>query len=61
MPVMNVNIRAGRSLEQKDALAREITQAVHETIGALRESRYVLILENPGSLHFKDGQPLPEF
>ena len=34
MPVIQCDIRAGRSAEQKEALAREITRVVHETIGA---------------------------
>ncbi|GAB6060773.1 hypothetical protein JCM31598_38900 [Desulfonatronum parangueonense] len=61
MPVIQCDIRAGRTPEQKQALAREITRVVHETIGAPREYIYVLIRETPGAHHFKNGQPLPEF
>jgi len=40
MPVIQCDIRAGRSAEQKQAMAREITRAVHETIGAPVEYIY---------------------
>ncbi len=61
MPVIQCDIRAGRSPEQKQALAREITRVVHETIGAPVEYIYVLIRETPGAHHVKGGQALPEF
>ena len=34
MPVIQSDIRAGRSAAQKQALAEEITRVVHETIDA---------------------------
>ncbi len=34
MPVIQCDIREGRTEEEKQALAREVTRAVHETIGA---------------------------
>ena len=48
MPIIQCDIREGRSDEQKGALAREITRVVHETIGAPVEYIYVLIRETPG-------------
>jgi phenylpyruvate tautomerase PptA (4-oxalocrotonate tautomerase family) len=34
MPVIQCDIRKGRTEEEKQALAREITRVVHETIGS---------------------------
>lgn len=61
MPIIQCDIRAGRTPEQKEALAREITRVVHETIDAPLEYIYVLIRETPGAHHIKAGEPLPEF
>lgn len=61
MPIIQCDIRAGRTEEQKKAMAREITRVVHETIGAPVEYIYVLIRETPGAHHTKGGQQLPEF
>jgi 4-oxalocrotonate tautomerase family enzyme len=61
MPVIQCDIREGRTEEQKRALAREITRVVHETIDAPLEYIYVLIRETPGFNHVKGGVHLPEF
>jgi 4-oxalocrotonate tautomerase family enzyme len=61
MPIIQCDIREGRTEEQKRALAREITRAVHETIGAPVDYIYVLIRETPGLHHIKGGNHLPEF
>jgi len=61
MPVIQCDIRAGRSAAQKQALAEEITRVVNETIGAPVEYIYVLIRETPGSHHIKGGKSLPEY
>jgi 4-oxalocrotonate tautomerase family enzyme len=61
MPVIQCDIRQGRTEEQKQALAREITRVVHETIGAPVDYIYVLIREQPGHHHVKGGKPLPEY
>ncbi|MDP8949534.1 MAG: tautomerase family protein [Actinomycetota bacterium] len=60
MPIIQCDIREGRTEEQKQALAREITRVVHETIEAPIEYIYVLIRETPGSHHVKAGEALPE-
>ena len=46
MPVIQCDIR-GRTEEQKQALAKEITRVVHETIGSPVEHIYILIRETP--------------
>jgi len=61
MPVIQCDIREGRSAAQKQALAEEITRVVNETIGAPVEYIYVLIRETPGSHHIKGGKSLPEY
>jgi 4-oxalocrotonate tautomerase len=61
MPIIQCDIREGRSEKQKRALAREITRVVHETIGAPVEYIYVLIRETPGFNHIKAGEHLPDY
>ena len=61
MPIIQCDIREGRTSEQKQRLAQEITRVVAETINAPREYIYVLIRETPGAHHIKAGEALPEF
>ena len=61
MPVIQCNIREGRTEEQKQALARGITRVVHETIGSPVEYIYVLIRETPGAHHVTGGEALPDW
>ncbi|MBM3732400.1 MAG: 4-oxalocrotonate tautomerase [Rhodospirillales bacterium] len=61
MPIIQCDIREGRTERQKRALAREITRVVHQTIDAPVEYIYVLIRETPGLHHIKAGKHLPDF
>jgi 4-oxalocrotonate tautomerase family enzyme len=61
MPIIQCDIREGRTSEQKQRLAQEITRVVAETINAPREYNYVLNRETPGAHHIKAGEALPEF
>lgn len=61
MPIIQCDIREGRTEEEKQALAGEITRVVHETIGSPVEYVYVLIRETPGSHHVKAGEALPDW
>jgi len=61
MPIIQCDIREGRSPEQKAALASEITRVVNETIDAPIEYIYVLIRETPGAHHVKAGNALPDW
>ena len=61
MPIIQCDIREGRTEEQKRALAQEITRVVHETIDAPIEYIYVLIRETRGRHHMKAGVPLPDW
>jgi len=55
MPMIQCDIKEGRTEEQKWALAQEITCVVHETIDAPVEYIHVLIRETPGYHHVKAG------
>ena len=61
MPVIQCDIREGRTEEQKRELAEEITRVVHETIDAPVEYIYVLIRETPGYHHVKAGVALEDW
>ncbi len=61
VPVIQCDIREGRTEEQKQELARGITRVVHETIGSPVEYIYVLIRETPGAHHVKGGKALPDW
>ncbi len=61
MPVIQCDIREGRTEEQKQALAQEITRVVHETIGAPVEYIYLLIRETRDSHHVKAGKALEDW
>jgi 4-oxalocrotonate tautomerase family enzyme len=61
VPVIQCDIREGRTEEQKQALAREITRVVHETIESPIEYIYVLIRETPGAHHVKGGEALEDW
>ena len=61
MPIIQCDIREGRTDAQKRALAAAITRAVHETIDAPLEYIYVLIRETPGLHHVKAGVHLPDW
>lgn len=61
MPVIQCDIREGRSAEQKQRMAEAITRVVHETIGAPIDYIYVLIRETPWAHHIKAGRALPDY
>ena len=61
MHVIQCDIREGRTEEQKQALAREITRVVHEAIASPIEYIYVLIRETPGAHHGKGDEALPDW
>jgi 4-oxalocrotonate tautomerase len=45
MPLVNVTMARGRSPEQKGAMLRAIADAIHESIGAPRDSIRVWVTE----------------
>ena len=61
MPIIQCDIREGRTREQVHNLVERITAAVAETIDAPREYIYVIVRESPGFQHYKSGAHLPDF
>jgi 4-oxalocrotonate tautomerase family enzyme len=61
MPVIQIDIRKGRTREQISELQRALTDAVVETIGAPREYVYVLVREEEGPNHAIAGKSLPDW
>ncbi len=60
MPLVNVNMAAGRTDEQKHALMAAITQAVHDTLGAPVPSIRVWITEFAPTEFMAGGETLAE-
>ena len=51
MPIIQITLVAGRSDEQKAAMYKEVTEAVHRTLGAPRENVRIMVNEVPAK-HF---------
>ena len=51
MPIIQITLVAGRSDEQKAAMYKEVTEAIHRTFGAPRENVRIMINEIPAK-HF---------
>ncbi len=47
MPVVQVHLKAGRTVAQKRALVARITDALTEEVGAARERVHVIVNEVP--------------
>jgi 4-oxalocrotonate tautomerase len=45
MPVIQITLIAGRTMEQKQAMYAAVTEAVHQTLGAPRESVRIMVNE----------------
>lgn len=48
MPMIQCDIRRGRSDEQKRVLAKELIRAVHEVTGVPKDYVFIVIRELPG-------------
>lgn len=51
MPIVNITLIEGRSDEQIGAMYREVTDAIHRSIGAPRDSVRIMLNEIPAR-HF---------
>ena len=60
MPLVNIQMAEGRSAAQKKALMSAITDAMHEHIGAPRESVRVWINEFPNTDFMAAGEVLAD-
>ncbi len=49
MPIIQVSLVQGRSEQQKEALIHALTESVHESIGAPRESVRIILVEVPNT------------
>lgn len=45
MPVLHMTLVKGRPKEKLEAMYREVTEAIHQTIGAPRESVRIIVNE----------------
>ncbi|HEY0846658.1 MAG TPA: 2-hydroxymuconate tautomerase [Noviherbaspirillum sp.] len=54
MPICQIHLLEGRTVEQKRLLVQKITEAVNEAIGAPKESVRVILTEMPKE-HFGIG------
>lgn len=56
MPLVQINMLAGRTPEQKEALLKAVTDAVHDSIGAPLPSIRVWINEMPHAHYMAAGE-----
>lgn len=55
MPIVQVEILEGRTIEQKRLLAQKVTQAIVESIGAPAENVSIIIRDLPKENYAKAG------
>lgn len=55
MPYVTINLREGRTIEQKRALVQAVTEAVVRTINAKPESVHIIIHDEPASNFAREG------
>ena len=61
LPVVDVDLRPGRSPERKKALVDEISRILLEELNIKENDIYVMFRENPAENHYTGGTPLPEW
>ncbi len=61
MPMIQCDIRRGRSDEQRNDLVRELTRIVHEVSGAPIDTIAAVVRELPGPHTYEAGEPSPEY
>jgi len=61
MAILTIDMRIGRTNEQKRRFAKAILDAVNRATGEPRENVHLIIHENPGINLVENGQHLPEF
>lgn len=60
MPLIQINMLEGRTPEQKKALLTAVTDAVHTSIGASKESIRIWVNEFPATDYMAEGVWQPE-
>jgi phenylpyruvate tautomerase PptA (4-oxalocrotonate tautomerase family) len=61
MPMIQADIRRGRTPQQRDQLIRELTRIVHEITGAPLDTISAVVRELPGPATYEAGEPSPEY
>jgi phenylpyruvate tautomerase PptA (4-oxalocrotonate tautomerase family) len=61
MPMIQADIRHGRTVQQRDQLIRELTRIVHEVTGAPVDTIAAVVRELPGAATYEAGEPSPEY
>ena len=56
MPFVRIDLFEGRTLEQKKALAKEVTEAVIRNTGAPQSAVHVIINDMPEGTYFPQGE-----
>ena len=56
MPFVRIDLFEGRTLEQKKALAKEVTEAVVRYTGAPQSAVHVIINDMPEGTYFPQGE-----
>jgi 4-oxalocrotonate tautomerase family enzyme len=61
MPIIQCDIRRGRTDEQRHRLARDLTRIVSEVTGAPIHTITAVVRELPGPSTYEAGEPSPEY
>jgi phenylpyruvate tautomerase PptA (4-oxalocrotonate tautomerase family) len=61
VPLIQADIRRGRTAQQRDRLVSELTRIVHEVSGAPIETISAVVRELPGPATYEAGRPSPEY
>ena len=60
MPIIDITLLEGRDLKSKQALMRDVTDAVEKCLGAKRDSIRVMVRDVPRSHYSVGGIPKDE-
>jgi phenylpyruvate tautomerase PptA (4-oxalocrotonate tautomerase family) len=61
MPMIQADIRRGRTPQQRDQLIRDLTRIVHEVTGAPVDTIAAVVRELPGPATYESGEPSPDY
>jgi phenylpyruvate tautomerase PptA (4-oxalocrotonate tautomerase family) len=61
MPIIQCDIRRGRTPEQLDMLASGITDAVMRHTGIPLDYMFVVVRQHPGASFIEAGVPVPDY
>lgn len=61
MPLIQADVRRGRTPQQRDRMIRDLTRIVHEVSGAPIDTIAAVVRELPGPWTYEAGEPSPEY